>query len=97
MIQMVFTSVVECQACLDQININKGLIPPRKFDDVHEWYNVEHPKYIEGYRANIMKPTGGASHEYWLHDCEQYNYILLEEDTSWYDKIFPPEEDLEFP
>ena len=97
MIQMVFTSIEECQNCLNQININKNLIPPACFDTVHEWFNINHPDYIAGGRASIMKPTGGASHEFWLHNCEQYNYTLKEEDSTWYEKVFPPEEEPEFP
>jgi hypothetical protein len=97
MIQMVFISVKECQECLNQININKGLVLPRKFDDVHEWYNVEHKDYINGGRASIMKPTGGGKPSRWLANCEKFSWIELEEDESWYTKIFSPEEDRIYP
>jgi len=93
MIQMVFTSIEECEACLNQININKNKVPPNTFDVVHIWYNINHPDYIAGYRANIMKPTGGGIPSKWLANCSQFNWIEKEEDSSWYEKIFPPEED----
>lgn len=97
MIQMVFTSVEECQNCLNQINLNKNLTPPNQFDYVHEWFNTTHQDYINGGRASILKPTGGGIPSRWLANCEQYNYTLKEEDQTWYDKIFPPDEDPIYP
>lgn len=97
MIHMIFTSINEATLCWAQINKNKGLVLPAQFDYVHEWFNTEHVDYIEGGRASFMKPTGGRTREYWLHDCEQFTYTLKEEDESWYSKIYPPEEDPVFP
>jgi len=91
---MIFTTVEECQQALDQININKNLIPPNRFDVVHEWFNINHIDYIAGGRANIRKPTGGGVPSRWMANLEQFNWIEKEEDTTWYEKIFPEEPDI---
>ncbi len=95
MIHMIFTSVEDCIACRDQININKGYTPPQTVDNVHEWYNVNHPDYIAGGRASIMKPTGGGKPSKWLNKCEIYKWTEKEEDEKWFEKIFPPQDERE--
>jgi len=90
---MIFTSVEECTACRDQINLNKGYTPPQTIDNVHEWFNVNHLDYIEGGRASIMKPTGGGTPSRWLVNLENYTWIEKEENPDWYIKTFPPDED----
>jgi hypothetical protein len=91
---MVFTSVEECQAVLDQININKNLTLPAKWDVVHVWYAVDHPDYVAGGRASIMKPTGGGVPSRWLANLESFSWTEKEEDQLWYEKPFVPEEPL---
>jgi hypothetical protein len=91
---MVFTSIEEGQAVLDQININKNLTPPARWDSLHIWYAVEHPDYISGGRASIMKPTGGGTPSRWLANLESFNWTEKEEDLGWYEKPQEPEEEL---
>jgi len=95
MIQMIFTTLKDAEGCLAQINKNKNLVPPAKFDYVHEWYNINHQDYIDGGRASIMKPTGGGKPSKWLTNLEAYKWTEKEEDAAWYEKIFPPEDDRE--
>jgi hypothetical protein len=92
---MVFTSVEECKQVLNQININKKLVPPAKWDVVHVWYKEDHPDYIAGGRASIMKPTGGGVPSRWLANLESFNWTEKEEDQSWYVKPYiPPIEEI---
>jgi hypothetical protein len=89
---MVFTSVEEGQAVLDQINLNKNLTPPDRWDFLHIWYKEDHPDHVAGGRASIMKPTGGGIPSRWLANLESFNWTEKEEDQSWYVK---PEEPIE--
>jgi len=92
MVHMIFTNLDDAQGCLDQINLNKKYIPPQTVDNLHEWFNINHEDYLAGGRYSFMKPTGGGKPSRWLANLEKFKWTEKEEDTTWYDKIFPEEE-----
>jgi hypothetical protein len=61
------------------------------WDNIKEWFNYNHPDWnTYTVRFNIIKPRGG--HLARLPDLATYGGIELEEDETWYQKIFEDEE-----
>jgi hypothetical protein len=92
--QMCFKSLEEANQSLTILELNLGIPDEHttKWDFVKEFKNYEHQDYIDGFRACFWYPDLGYQSQGALNGINEESYEVKQEDYSWYEAPYIPEE-----